>query len=168
MRLQRGVAVAGIEPRLARELARACLRDWTHTERIAHLAKADVSETQRLLHQLESEGLVAHQTRKYGGEPQVEWNTTLRGSALAGASFLQPITRAKAESLVAGVLDRAAAYNADAHTADDGMTLTVAASPTTGPIAYALEWLGGQASRRLPRTLPDALEVSRGVFGWFT
>lgn len=77
--------------RASRASSRACLHDWTHIERIAHLAKVDVSETQQILHQLESEGFVAHQTRKYGGEPQVEWHTTLRGSALAETSFLRPI-----------------------------------------------------------------------------
>jgi hypothetical protein len=41
------------------------------------------------------------------------WNTTLLGSGLAGASFLKPITRAKAAVLLAGVVDRATSYNAD-------------------------------------------------------
>lgn len=111
MRLQRGVTVAGIEPGVARALARACLVDWTRTEYIAHVVKVDVAEADRLLHQLESDGFVTHQTREHDGE--ILWNTTLRGSGLAGASFLKPINRAKAEALLAGVLDRAASYNAD-------------------------------------------------------
>ena len=114
MRLQRGVTVAGIEPGVARALARACLVDWTRTEYIAHVVKVDVAEADRLLHQLASDGYVMHQTREYDGEPEVWWNTTLLGSGLAGgASFLKPINRAKAETLLAGVLDRAASYNAD-------------------------------------------------------
>ncbi|MCP2286867.1 hypothetical protein APR04_005812 [Promicromonospora umidemergens] len=113
MRLQRGVTVAGIEPGVARALARACLVDWTRTEYIAHVVKVDVTEADRLLHQLESDGYVMQQTREYDGEPEVWWNTTLLGSGLAGASFLKPINRAKAEALLAGVLERAASYNAD-------------------------------------------------------
>lgn len=105
--------MAGIEPGVARALARACLVDWTRTEYIAHVVKTDVAEADRLLRQLESDGYVTHQTREYDGEPEVWWNTTLLGSGLAGASFLKPINRAKAEDLLAGVLDRAASYNAD-------------------------------------------------------
>lgn len=41
------------------------------------------------------------------------WSTTLRGSALAQASFLKRISRAKAEPLLAGALERAEAYNDD-------------------------------------------------------
>ncbi|MCP2284173.1 hypothetical protein APR04_003093 [Promicromonospora umidemergens] len=113
MRVQRGVTVAGIEPGVARALARACLVDWTRTEYIAHVVKVDVAEADRLLHQLESGGYVTHQSLEYDGEPEAWWNTTLLGSGLAGASFLKPINRAKAEALLAGVLDRAASYNSD-------------------------------------------------------
>lgn len=113
MRLQRRATVAGIEPGLARAIARACLHDWTRTEYIAHVVKVDLANAERILHQLESDGYVTHQTREYAGEPELEWNTTLLGSGLAGASFLKPITRAKAETLLASVLDRAAAYNTD-------------------------------------------------------
>lgn len=56
MRLQRGMTVAGIEPCVARALARACLVDWTRTEHIAHVVKTDVAEADRLLRQLESDG----------------------------------------------------------------------------------------------------------------
>ncbi|WP_460751592.1 nucleotidyltransferase domain-containing protein [Myceligenerans cantabricum] len=113
MRLQREAPVAGIDPGLARDLARACLHDWTRSAYIAHVVKADVAEAERLLGQLESEGYVARKAHERGGEAELWWNTTLRGSGLASASFLKPIIRAKAETLLAGVLDRAAAYNAD-------------------------------------------------------
>src|SRR5690606_17737733 len=113
MRLQRGVAVAGIEPMLARRVARACLHDWAHAEYVASVVKVDVAEAELLLGRLEAEGFVTHEDRDYDGKVEPWWNTTLLGSGLAGASFLKPITRAKAESLLAGVLDRAAAYNAD-------------------------------------------------------
>ncbi|MCP2264408.1 hypothetical protein ACFQHV_23690 [Promicromonospora thailandica] len=113
MRLQRGETVARIEPGVARSLARACLVDGTRTDYIAHVVKVDVAEAERLLRQLEADGYVRHETPESDGEPEVWWNTTLPGSGLAGASFLRPINRAKAESHLAGLLDRAASYNAD-------------------------------------------------------
>jgi len=61
MRLQRGVEVAGIEPALARDVARACLHDWTHIENVAHVVKVDADEAGRLLRRLESEGYVTHE-----------------------------------------------------------------------------------------------------------
>ena len=41
------------------------------------------------------------------------WESTIKGSALAQASFSRPITRATAERLLAGVIDRAKGFNAD-------------------------------------------------------
>ena len=41
------------------------------------------------------------------------WESTVRGSALAQASFGRPITRATAERLLAGVIERAKGFNAD-------------------------------------------------------
>ena len=41
------------------------------------------------------------------------WVSTIKGSALAQASFSRPITRATAERLLAGVIDRAKRFNAD-------------------------------------------------------
>jgi hypothetical protein len=42
-----------------------------------------------------------------------EWKTTIPGNALAMASFLKPISRKKAQSLLNGLLDRVRAYNGD-------------------------------------------------------
>ncbi|GAA1874446.1 hypothetical protein [Myceligenerans crystallogenes] len=113
MRLERAVAIAGIEPDLARSIARACLHDWAFTERVAHVVKIDLAQANELLRRLQTEGYVTNEPCEYEGEPDLLWSVTLRGSALAGASFLKPITRAKAEALLVGVLERAAAYNAD-------------------------------------------------------
>jgi hypothetical protein len=41
------------------------------------------------------------------------WETTIKGNALAQASFGRPITRATAERHLAGVVDRAESFNAD-------------------------------------------------------
>lgn len=42
------------------------------------------------------------------------WETTIKGNALAQASFGRPITRATAQRHLAGVIDRAQRFNADA------------------------------------------------------
>lgn len=89
------------------------MHDWVFTERVAYVVKVEVAEAEQLLGRLETEGYVTHEIQEYDGEPGLVWITTLRGSALAGASFLKPITREKAETLLAEVLDRATAYNAD-------------------------------------------------------
>ncbi|MCP3420316.1 hypothetical protein [Nocardioides pinisoli] len=117
MRLQRGTLVSGIEPELAREVARLC--HWEPVPASYIAARRDVSdaEARKWLEQLEADGyLERSQGRDWDGGPkdtQDEWTTTARGGALAGASFLKPITRAKAEALLDGVLHRARAYNDD-------------------------------------------------------
>lgn len=89
------------------------MHDWKFTEYVAYRAKVEAADADRLLRQLEDAGFVGRSTRNYDGRTEDVWNTTLLGSALAGASFLKPITRAKAEALLAGVLDRTRQYNAD-------------------------------------------------------
>lgn len=44
---------------------------------------------------------------------QTWWEATIKGSALAEASFRRPISRATAERHLAGVIDRARTFNAD-------------------------------------------------------
>lgn len=43
----------------------------------------------------------------------MQWTTTVEGAALAMASFAKPISRRKANDLLAGVLERVADYDAD-------------------------------------------------------
>ncbi len=64
-----------------------------------------------MLDQLAAAGYL--QRRDGGDDGRVEWNTTITGGALTMASFLKPISRARAEKLLAGVLERAGDYNAD-------------------------------------------------------
>lgn len=59
---------------------------------------------------LESEGYIKRQHEHDGC---TWWTTTVRGNALGGASFRRPITRATAERLLGGVVQRAGEYNAD-------------------------------------------------------
>jgi predicted nucleotidyltransferase len=84
------------------------------TEQVARLANLDSSEVTRLLEQLAVAGFVERSNPvEAAGRGGVRWCATLRGGALANASFLKPIARAKAQVLLNGVLERAAAYNAD-------------------------------------------------------
>ena len=113
MRLQRSVDVAGIEPGLAREAARACRVDWTSAEYVAERLHLPLDEAVAVLGRLEQEGFLERSEQKWGGKPTPVWTTTVSGGALAQASFLKPITREKAESLLAGVVERATIYNDD-------------------------------------------------------
>ncbi|WP_448072274.1 hypothetical protein [Georgenia yuyongxinii] len=116
MRLQRGRPVAGVEPELARDLARACAYHWRHTEFVASRVHRPAEEVMPLLEQLAAAGFLESELKDFGDGDGSEpwWTTTLPGSALAMAKFLKPISRARADELLRGVLDRADTYNADA------------------------------------------------------
>lgn len=114
VRLQRGVGVAGVDPELARRLARGCHGDTPQeTDTVAARAGTDVTEALDGLSHLEQAGYVERSTITDSSEHGAGWVTTVRGGALANASFLKPITRQRAEALLAGVLDRAHSYNED-------------------------------------------------------
>lgn len=117
MRLQRGTLVSGIDPEVARAVARLCHWDPVPSSYVA--ARQDVPEAvaRGWLEALEEDDFLERSIgRGWDGTKVVgqdEWTTTVRGGALAGASFLKPITRAKASILLDGLLKRARAYNAD-------------------------------------------------------
>lgn len=115
VQLQRGTPVSGVEPELARSLARACHDWWSSADRVGYRVKMPPEEVAPLLDQLVEGGyLERREERQVGGAGTVtEWYTTLAGGALTMASFLKPIPRAKADKLLAGVIERAVAYNAD-------------------------------------------------------
>jgi len=112
MRLQRGTPVAGVDPQTARTIARACHGGWCGAEAIADRLRLPVETVEPWLRWLEDGGCLQRRTAAWSDEAE-EWNTTLDGGALTMASFLKPISRARAERLLAGVLERAAQYNAD-------------------------------------------------------
>jgi predicted nucleotidyltransferase len=112
MRLQRGVSVAGVDPEMARQLARSCHDRWTTTGVLADRVRLPAQAVAPLLRQLADAGFLERRDACWAGETD-EWNTTLAGGALTMASFLRPMPRARAERLFAGVLERAVAYNAD-------------------------------------------------------
>lgn len=109
MRLKRDVLVAGLDPEVARTVARICHAGWTTIEGIAHRSHLSIplacAATERLT---EAEFL---ELGEIGGD--CVWRTTLAGGGLANASFLKPMSRDKAESLLDGAISRAKAFNAD-------------------------------------------------------
>src|SRR5680860_194740 len=114
VRLQRGVEVAGVDPDIARRLARACHGGPSYpTPVVATWSRVSPDEADELLARLAAAGFLERRVRQWDGESHVEWATTVRGGALANASFLKPMTREKAQWLLDGVLERATTYNAD-------------------------------------------------------
>lgn len=113
MRLKRGVTVAGVEPELARTLARACCRDWTGTAVVAERVKLPAAEVVAMLGQLADADYLERRNATWPGEIDDEWTTTIGGGALTMASFLKPMPRARADELLAGVLERVGVYNAE-------------------------------------------------------
>jgi hypothetical protein len=112
--LQRGVQVAGVDPDVARRLARACHGGHSYpTSVVATWSQASSEDADELLSRLAEAGFLERRVQHWDGIDHVEWATTVRGGALANASFLKPMTRDKAQSLLQGVLARANSYNAD-------------------------------------------------------
>jgi hypothetical protein len=109
MQLTKGVTVAGLDPKVARSLVRGCMHGPTYERNVAYRAKVDATSAVAGLQLLEAGGFVAHDEH----DGNARWVTTTAGNALAMASFLKPITRARAEELLDAVRVRAAAYNAD-------------------------------------------------------
>jgi hypothetical protein len=68
-------------------------------------------DTESLARALESEGWLQRQAE--GADGEVRWETTIKGNALAQASFRRPISRATAKRHLESVIERAKTYNAD-------------------------------------------------------
>jgi hypothetical protein len=120
MRLNRREPVAGLDPELARQVTRVVhSAEWPSTALVAHYAHLPDEVAADALAALAAEGFLTrrdtpdHRRLDEGSASVDEWATTIRGGALSQASFLKPISRAKAQALLDGVLERAAAFNAD-------------------------------------------------------
>jgi predicted nucleotidyltransferase len=106
VRLNKNDVVCGLPAADARKVMRLfgapkpanLLREWA--EDVDSLAQA-----------LEMEGLFQRHFAAKDGEAW--WETTIKGNALAQASFRRPISRATAEGHLKSVIERAKAYNAD-------------------------------------------------------
>ena len=82
MRLKRGVAVAGVEPEVARALARGCHDNWSPASWISRRAKVDPGAVVPLLECLADGGYLQRRPAELYPEEGLEWNTTLAGGAL--------------------------------------------------------------------------------------
>jgi len=110
MRLSRGDQIAGLPATDARELMRrfddaqpeSRIGSWIDTggRTGAEVARAFADDGYLKVCNVDREG-------------ETWWESTIKGSALAQASFAKPITRATAEHLLAGVIERAQTFNAD-------------------------------------------------------
>lgn len=111
MRLSKTDSVSGIPAPIARALMRRIGgRSWYRTGVEETLADYGVADPARAAQALISDGLLEPKA-EFNGEPIFE--ATVRGNAVAMASFGRLITRATADRLVAGLLERAKDYNSD-------------------------------------------------------
>jgi predicted nucleotidyltransferase len=109
MQLRRGEPVAGVDPDIARTLARLCQRDWTSDSWLAGRTGFPLHAVVEAMGALEAAGYFERQD----GLDGAKWITTISGNALAMASFAKPIARSKVDALLEGVLQRVREYNAD-------------------------------------------------------
>jgi hypothetical protein len=111
MRLSRGEQIAGIPAADARQLMRrfddaapeTMMGSWID---IGSRTSAEVARA------FEDAGYLKF--HEIGRDGAISWESTIKGSALAQATFGRPIKRATAERLLAEVIDRAKRFNADA------------------------------------------------------
>ena len=109
MRLQKGVAIVGIEPTLARDIVRSC-HDWSRSlDQLLYRFDLPPATLVSYLEALTSNGYLEVETIR----DEAYWKTTLRGGGLANASFLRPISRRRADELIGALIERAIAYNQD-------------------------------------------------------
>jgi predicted nucleotidyltransferase len=106
MRFAKDDVVCGLPAAQAREVMRLY-----GTPKPQHLLSGWVEDVDSLARALETEGWF--QVRHVAADGEVWWETTIRGNALAQASFRRPISRATAERHLKSVIERAEAYNAD-------------------------------------------------------
>ena len=110
MRLSRSDRIAGLPAADARELMRrfddvqpeSLIGSWidTGSRTGAEVARAFADDGYLTVYNVDRDGVTW-------------WESTVKGSALAQASFGRPITRATAGRLLAGVIERAKGFNAD-------------------------------------------------------
>lgn len=108
MRIDQNQAVCGLPATAARDvmrLFRVPRPDYLVTEWV------DDDDIERLVHDLEREGWI--QRARCSREGENWWQNTIRGNALAQASFCRPVMRATADRLLVSVVHRAEEYNAD-------------------------------------------------------
>ena len=111
MRVSKNDSICGLAAPTARKLMRAY-----YTERPVEVASGILSTCQDAardqMRAFEAAGYIGR-TELAGAAGDEWWVTTVKGNALANASFGKPVSRATATRLLAEVIDRAHSYNAD-------------------------------------------------------
>ncbi|WP_433270829.1 nucleotidyltransferase domain-containing protein [Actinosynnema sp. CS-041913] len=110
MRLAKDQLIEGIPADRARELVRVFRNTPGLTGWAAEALGVDETEAHELLERFVTAGYLEIDRRDRDG---TWWFTTVRGNALASASFAKPITRATARQNLEGLIDRVRTYNAD-------------------------------------------------------
>ncbi|MFI9811468.1 hypothetical protein [Saccharothrix variisporea] len=111
MRLSKAQAVEGLPAVQARELMKAFRTSPKPVMVAAEVLDVDDAIAEEVLSRFVEAGYLEITDRDADGDNW--WFTTVRGNALAAASFSKPITRATATRNLEGLLDRVRAYNAD-------------------------------------------------------
>lgn len=110
MRLSKDQMIEGFPAERARALMRLFRPNAGWTEDAAELLGLDEAGAQQVLDRFVEAGYLEPPRRDQLG---TSWITTVRGSALANASFAKPITRATAERHLRDFVERVRTYNAD-------------------------------------------------------
>ncbi len=111
MRVSKEDIICGLPAPMARELMRS-FSDHRSSDLAAELLDLDLEAAEDQLRALEAAGYVK-QIDEDSAVGDQRWITTVRGNALAQASFSKPISRATAKRHLAQIIERAASYNAD-------------------------------------------------------
>ena len=105
MRITRVAVVAGLPAQLARDLLRAYSVHESTADVAARVLSVDQPAARRVLQAFEQAGYL--EPRAIRAPDDDWWIPTIRGDALAMATFAKPITRATAERQLSAVIDRA-------------------------------------------------------------
>lgn len=111
MRVSKTDVIAGLPADLARAIVRRFRGRQMPAEAVADLLEGTEHVLDTVLADLEAAGFM--EKVMVDGHGDTWWDTTIQGNSLAMASFGRPISRKTADRLVAELLDRARAYNAD-------------------------------------------------------
>lgn len=111
MRVSKTDVIAGLPAGLARAIVRKFRGRETVAEIAADLLEGTDFELGAVFAGLEAAGYM--ERVRVDNDGTVWWDSTIQGNALAMASFGKPISRKTADRIVAGLLERAQAYNAD-------------------------------------------------------
>jgi predicted nucleotidyltransferase len=114
VRIQKTDIIAGLPASVARDAVRIFAGSATPARSVALvLAKLGREDIDAVVTELNREGFVEPSAGRTDDDPW--WVTTIKGNALAMASFGRPISRRTADRLLLELLDRVHSLNADQH-----------------------------------------------------